>query len=264
MGQIPRVLVLLAGTLAIACGQREAPRPAATIAAADPIPDTFEGFLAAVAPLPFQALVVVYDVRGPAGLEGTMEVLARPGGYRRHNWRLQLPLPGAAPVEIQGSSVTRPDAQWVEEGDQIASVTARPWSVLAQAYVAATPTQRRAVMAAVDGWHGSVAKARVRHPGDVQTVGGIECLKTQVAAQTLCIWEETGLPLKVEGAGFSIEARHVDTRAELGARAFHSPVPVPPSDVVGPAILRSLASGDVTILAQMGCEPACSLQGLLR
>src|SRR5690606_12147792 len=137
---------------------------------------------------PFEALVIVYDVRGPAGLHGTMEVLARPGGQRRHNWRLHLPLPDADPIEIEGSTIVNPDAEWTEDGQGECSVRSRPLGARAVASVAASPPIREAVIAAVRGWHDALAEGRAAHPGPTDTVLGIECLQTQVGAQRLCVW----------------------------------------------------------------------------
>ncbi|TPV95111.1 MAG: hypothetical protein B7733_11695 [Myxococcales bacterium FL481] len=55
-------------------------------------PSDRAGILRALAPMPDDSVVVVYAVEGPGGLTGTMELLARAGGYRRENWNVQLPL----------------------------------------------------------------------------------------------------------------------------------------------------------------------------
>ena len=258
--------VSLGVLLALSCGQPSERSPSHGVQRSERTvaPTTREGFLAAIAPLPFDALVVVYDVHGPGGLHGTLEVLARPGGYRRHNWRLHLPIGHEDPVEIEGSAVLGPDAQWTEDGDVVQDLVPRPLGALAEAYVAASPELRRAVMEAVQGWRAELARGRETHPGSTQSVLGIECLHTRVAAHDVCIWEETGLALRYEGAGFTMEARHIDTEPELGARAFSPPVDVPSGQVDGAGALRSLAAGDVTILALASCEPACSVEGLFR
>jgi hypothetical protein len=256
MGRIFRVLATVACGLAVACGEHVEEVPAQAVATNTPPPTSREGFLAELVPLPFDALVIVYEVRGPAGLHGTMEVLARPGGYRRHNWRLQLPLAGADPVLIEGSSVANPEMEWSEQGDLEPRVRPRPLGTLADAYVAASPQTRAAVIETVRRWHADVAAGRTQHPGPTDTILGIECLDTQLAAQRLCVWEQTGLALRVHGSDFSLDATHIETDPELGQRAFDVPVdPRPSAAIDSEATLRSLADGDVAMLAMLTTAP---------
>jgi hypothetical protein len=252
MGPIPRALTGLLCGLLVSCGQSE-PDPRIdprALAHGGPPPETREGFLAELLPLPFDALVIVYDVRGPAGLHGTLEVLARPGGERRHNWRLELPVEGATPVRIEGSAVATPDAVW-SDGAEGPVVRARGAGALADAYLAASPRERARVMETLRRWHAELERGRARHPGRTATISGIECLDTRLAGRHLCLWEETGLALRDEGPGLSIEALAIEVDPELGPRAFELPVDTPPATIHGEAALRALAQGDVTVLAKL-------------
>lgn len=263
-----RLTAALLCCAASACGSASTEGPTAgtgaagtegsSFAIASPAPISRDAFLKELLPLwDIGTVVVVYDVRGPAGLQGTVEVLARGGGYRRDNWRLTLPLPDAEPVEITGSTIQTPDLRWSRVGDQAPQARALSLGGLADAYVRAAPSEREVVIEAVRGWHRTLAQGRAEQPGSRGRVLGIDCLDARAGSQQLCVWEETGLPLRYEGAAFSLVAKHVERDVELGPHAFDVPdgfdVPgqAPPHNGSADpaATLRALAGGDVAILA---------------
>ena len=49
------------------------------------------------------------------------------------------------------------------------------------------------------------------------------CLQTRIAAQNICLWEETGLMLRYEGSAFRIEAVNIDRAPKLAPDTFTLP-----------------------------------------
>lgn len=190
--------------------------------AAGPIPEDVDGVLLELAPVPEGAVVIVYDVLGPAGLSGTLEVLAAAGGHRRDNWTISLPLPDG-PREIRGSAVQTPTANWRAEGEDVGTVEAGGLGDVAQAIVALDPEARATVIEQIRSWRDELALAREEDPGEQEIVAGLPCVRVRAGGGEVCTWEEAGLPLRYDGAAFSIVATHVERGAELGARAFEIP-----------------------------------------
>jgi hypothetical protein len=219
---------------------------------AAPLPKTREAFLAELLPMPADTIVVVYDVAGPAGLVGTLEVLARPGGYRRDNWRLQLPVPDAGPVQIAGSTVQTPDERYRDSGPDGATVDTVVLGALADAYVEAAPNVRAAVVESIRNWHDALRVGRADHRGELDRIARVTCVQTRVVQSRLCLWEEAGLPLAYEGSVFSVRAKHVERDAQLGGNAFEIPQAAEArSDAAFDPrrTLEALAAGDVAALA---------------
>lgn len=186
------------------------------------LPSTRDGFLARLIPLPAgQAVRIVYEVKGPGGLEGSLEVMARPGGFRRENWTLQRPNVEGENTQLRGSTVQTPERLWsAMEGEAESVWTQSPLAALGDAYLALDPPTQARAIESLDRWHADLAAARAEHPGDVQEVASTPCLRLKIAAQTLCLWEQTGLPLRYSGSEFIVEATRVESGAEVTDEAF--------------------------------------------
>ncbi|MBC8070982.1 MAG: hypothetical protein IAG13_21840, partial [Deltaproteobacteria bacterium] len=105
------------GDAAIVPSEGAAAVVAALADVADDVADDRADVLAELAPVPGGAVVIVYDIAGPAGISGTLELLLAEGGYRRDNWRVSLPLPEGT-REIRGSRVRTPELVWRgDDGD---------------------------------------------------------------------------------------------------------------------------------------------------
>lgn len=223
-------------------------------------PGTRDGFLAELAPLPHPTLVIVYRVDGPAEISGTLELMVKRGGYRRENWTVEIPVPGGPPQSRQGTTIQAPDfvyAQTPGKGGTV-SLVASPVGALADGYLALEPPRREKVIGALRKWHGDLASARTEHPGETREILGHRCLWTRVAAQSVCIWEQAGLPLRYEGDAFTVEAVRIETKPNLAENAFavppeladRKPGPVPDGAELDPVeALAALEAGNYAPLA---------------
>lgn len=221
------------------------PAPTAEPLAA-PIPRDRGGFLRELAPLPHGAVLVVYRLTGPGDLRGTLELIVKRGGLRRENWTVQIPVPGREPQSRRGTVIQTPDLVYSQvptgaQGDEVAETLGRsPVGPLADAYAALDAARQDRVVAALRAWHRDLAGARGEHPGETRTIAGRACLWTRVAAQSLCIWEEAGVPLYYEGGAFTVEAIRIDVNPQLAADAFEvatgdrAPSPVPTELAIDP------------------------------
>jgi hypothetical protein len=211
--------------LASACdrgpvGER-APKVMPTLPQRPVRPTTREAFLAELSPLPAETVRVVYEVRGPADTEGTLEVLLAPGGRRRENWRMRTATADGERV-VEGSSIQTPDHAWQQTASGV-HVSSVPLGRLADAFLALDDAQRDAVIATLRAFH---VRARVNEPTQsVETIADTPCVRVEVASQRLCVWRSTGLPLAYEGGGFSLQAIRVESDVPLGASAFVVPDP---------------------------------------
>lgn len=187
-----------------------------------PLPEDAAGILRELAPIPGGATVIVYDVVGPAGLSGTLEVLAAEGGLRRDNWTISLPLPTGA-REIRGSSITTPDAIWRAEGEDAGVIEPGRLRAVADAIAALDPPMRASVLTQVRSWRDELERARAEDPGERDTIAGVSCVRVRAGGGEVCTWEEAGLPLRYDGSAFSIVATHVEHDARLGPHAFDIP-----------------------------------------
>lgn len=216
-------------------------------------PDDRAGVLVELAPLPDPAIVAVYDVHGPGGLVGTLEILAATGGLRRENWNLRLPVAGRD-VELTGSRVRTPDAVWQARDGAPGRVVPARLGTVADAIVALDPTLRTRVVDEIRTWRAELSAAQREHPGDVEMIAGLPCVRVPVGAGDVCTWEDTGLPLRYAGPSFTVVAKHVDRDAVLGASAFAIPadaarVDAPPFDVLAP--VAAVAKGDRAAIAAL-------------
>ena len=88
------------------------------------------------------------------------------------------------------------------------------------------------------------------------TIEGQSCLETRVAGHDLCIWEETGLPLRYQGLTFSVVAREITVDAPVHAGTFALPPggkrATDDEAVFDPAqSVERLAKGNVAELARL-------------
>ncbi len=236
--------------------------PAAPLAS-HAIPTDREGVLAELAPLPTPAMVIVYDVTGPAGLAGTLEVLAAPGGWRRENWALHLPVDGRD-HELRGSRVRTPDAVWQGADGTAGQLAPTRLGPVADAIVDLDPTTRARVIELVREWRADLDAARDEHPGSVDTVAGLACVRVPVGTGEVCTWEASGLPLRYAGPSFTLVARHVDSAAVFGGSAFA--IPEGAERVAGApfAVLdrvAAVARGDRSAIAELVLDELPALDG---
>jgi len=250
----------IALVLAAACASEPSPTalaPAAAPielpAAIRPIPADRDGVLHELAPLPAPAVVVVYDVTGPAGLAGTLEVLAAPGGRRRENWALRLPVDGRD-HDLRGSKVRTPDVVWQAPDGATGRLVPARLGAIADAIVDLDPSTRTKVIELVREWRSELEDARREHPGTVETIAGEQCVRVPVGTGEVCTWEATGLPLRYESSTFALVARHIDRDSVLGASAFAIPLgaerlAAPPFDVLDR--VAAVARGDRSAIADL-------------
>ena len=225
-------------------------------------PETREAFLLELAPMPVGAVRIAYDVTGPGGMVGSLEVLAAAGGFRRETWTLELPTAAGDPIPIAGSTIVTPDRSWTDAVDGPAVVRELPLGPIADAYVKLPSTARSDVASTLRRFHSELAEARRTRPGTRAEVLGRDCLVTRVAAHRVCVWEETGLPLQYTGAAFDIVAHDIETDVALPERAFELPADGKhatddPALDAGKSLER-LAAGDVAelaVLLQPGLRP---------
>jgi hypothetical protein len=222
--------------------------------AAAPLPLDRAAILRELAPLPSEALLVVYEIEGPGGVTGSLEVLARPGGYRRENWTIQVPLGSEGLRQLDGSTIQTPDGVWIE-GSDVPSPA--PLGALAEAWLALPEASRLVVVQQLRARRHALAQARAADPGALERILDVPCHVTRVATIELCLWEATGLPLRYASDGLRLRAIHIDERVGLGEHAFDPPrsarragtdaPSVPGLDPV--AALQRAAEGDLGELA---------------
>jgi hypothetical protein len=156
--------------------------------------------------------------------------------------------------EMRGSSVHTPDAVWRGPDDAPGELVPARLGAVADAIVALDATTRTMVIEHVRAWRDELADARREHPGSVETIAGIDCVRVPVGTGEVCTWEDAGLPLRYAGPSFTVVARHVDATAALGASAFEIPAdavsttaaPFPVLDRVA-----AVARGDRAALAEL-------------
>lgn len=219
---------------------------------ASSVPADRNGILRELAPLPTEALLVVYEVEGPGGVTGSLEVLARPGGFRRENWTIQVPLGEEGTRQLDGATVQTPDGVWIEGSD--APPAPSPLGALAEAWLALPEGSRRAVVDELRAHREALARARAAEAEPSERILDLPCHVTRVATIEMCLWEAAGLPLRYASDGLRLRAIHVDEHAGIGEHAFDPPASahavaagVPGLDPL--AVLRRAAEGDLTELA---------------
>jgi len=215
------------------------------------LPADRTALLRELAPLPSESLLVVYEIEGPGGVTGNLEVLARPGGWRRENWTIHVPLGEEGSRQLDGSTVQTPDGVWIEGSDDPPAPS--PLGALAEAWLALPEGSRRAVIEQLRAHRQALAAARAAEGEASERILDVPCHVTRVATIEMCLWEATGLPLRYASDGLRLRAVHIDDQANIGARAFEPPAParaagaVPGLDPV--AVLAKAAAGDLAELA---------------
>lgn len=226
------------------------------------LPDTEQAFLEALAPMALQGVGIDYEVTGPAGMHGTLRIVARPGGYRHERWELTLPGVDEG-IDVNGSMVVTPEASWTDAVQGAALVHPLPLRALARAYLELPPELQTLVMYQIRQWHDALAQARREHPGSIDRILGRPCLQTEVASHRLCVWEDTGLPLSYDGDSFQVHAVRIEIAPDIDAEAFTIPDSAQPAVDAPPAFdahdsITRLAGGDFAELAlwlQPGLRP---------
>lgn len=195
---------------------QDAPEPA-------PVPDDVEGFLAELAPLPngAKAIQIDYEVSGPA-LSGELHTTLGPGGQRRDRWQLRSTA-GDEFLTIAGTSVVNTTQLWIGSDGEPGELRPNVLVELGKAYLARSAEQRAKIIASIRSWHETLAAQRERNSGELDTVAGVACLRTRIAAQNVCMWEQANAMLAYEGAAFSIEATKIDDQVEPEANSFELP-----------------------------------------
>lgn len=229
------------------------PRPELTTVS---LPTDRAGILRELAPLPSEALLVVYEVEGPGGVTGSLEVLARPGGYRRENWTIHVPLGEEGSRQLDGATVQTPDGVWIEgsAGAPTPSPTASPLGALAEAWLVLPEAPRAAVVEQLRAHRQALALARAAEREPPERVLDVPCHVTRVATIEMCLWEAAGLPLRYASDGLRLRAIHIDEHANIGEHAFDPPgaVAAAAPAVVGFDPVKALeraAEGDLAELA---------------
>lgn len=217
----------------------------------DALPRDRATILRELAPLPSEALLVVYAIEGPGGVTGSLEVLARPGGYRRENWTIHVPLGAEGSRRLDGSTIQTPDGVWIEGADA-SEPTPSPLGALADAWLGLPEASQREVVAQLRAREESLAEARAAEPEPPEQILDVPCHVTRVATIELCLWEATGLPLRYASDGLRLQAIHIDERAGIGEHAFDPPGPLERIEVPGldaAAVMQRAAAGDLRELA---------------
>ena len=220
-----------------------------------PLPEDRDAMLEALAPMPSDALLVVYEIAGPGGIEGSLEVLARPGGYRRENWTIEVPLGSEEDRRLSGSTIQTPDGVWVE-GSPPDTFTPSPLGALADAALSLPEAGRRAVLEQLETRRAVLAEARADvldtpdAQDDPELILDTACHVTRVATIEMCLWEATGLPLRYRSDAIELRAVNIDADASIGEHAFDLPFPAPDMPQFDArSALRQLAEGDLAGLS---------------
>jgi hypothetical protein len=220
-----RALVISMGLLVACKGdqsrQEDAPAEAAKPDSGAPLPTSEAEFLAELAPLPdgAAAIEVRYQITGSA-LTGDMTITLAAGGNRREHWELRTDTKG---LGTKGLRIVTADQVWIANEGAPGELSTNPLGDLARAYLLLPEDGRRPIVESIRDWHRMLAEQRERDDSARAEVLGVTCLQTRIAAQNVCLWEETGLLLRYEGSAFRMEATHIDRAPKLGPDAFVLP-----------------------------------------
>ena len=254
-------LLLLAATLP-ACRPPAAEEPPArepSQVGAEPAPATAEAFLRQLLPSIGRDLHVAYDLIGPRGYTGTMDVFVRPGGFTVQQWHLSHPDGDA----IEGAWAQTPDVQWSRGTGQPATVVERPLGAMARAFAQLPVDTQRRITATIRTWHDVVAEDRDRQPGPSEHHLGRRCRAAEVVGQRYCVWEEAGVVLSFRSETLRLQARSIATDMAIEASRFDVPEGAtrptdPPSSLDTTDALAGLAAGDSAVVARL-LRPALPL-----
>ncbi len=221
-------------------------------------PSDAAGFIALLWPLPSPQLHVTYDLKGPGGLEGTLDLRLRQDASRREDWVLRVPVPDAEPIEVKGTTIQNSSVAWTARAGEAGTRSPSPLHGVVAAYLEESPGRREKAAATLREWTTLVQRAREETPGETQTIAGITCLELALAGRKVCLWEEAGLPLRYEGPSFSLVATKVDRDTALDDTLFKLPVearaardvPLPAAlQIDGKAAMNALVEGDLGPIA---------------
>jgi hypothetical protein len=259
-----RAPILSVLAIAGACVRGEPP-PRRTAVAPPPVLATDrDALLVAALPVESGGVTVAYDVRGPAGITGELEVHAKAGGWRSERWALRIPGTAGEAAEITGRRVITPDLLYRDDGEAPALARAS-LGALADAWAEAPTSTRAAVLAHLERWTDAVADARREQPGRTREVAGTTCAVLEVGSAELCVWEAAGLPLAYRGEAFELGARRIDRAVAHPDELFAVPpdLPIAPAAAAeAPAArLERLARGDVHALAALTTPPVLAEPG---
>lgn len=229
-------------------GQFENP-PEAEVASSSDDADV----LALLAPLPAGPFELRYRITGPGGLTGELVVIQKAGGWRSERWTMT----SDGQLAIEGRTIATPRMLWTAVGEQPGETTALHLGALADAWLALPPERRDAAAANLTEWRAELAKSRLEQPGEGETIEGVRCVKMRIAAQNLCLWEETGLLMRYEGAAFELVVTKVTRDPAIAKDAFELPAiskdakQVPVEGIDAKALVEGLADGKVGPIAAL-------------
>jgi hypothetical protein len=161
------------------------------------------------------------------------------------------------PARARGTVIETPDWTWVGLDGEEGQARSRPLRSVAKAYVALDAEQRARVMDTIRQWHEDLEAARVEHPGDNEEILGETCLLTRIAGQTLCMWEQAGLPLRHEASAFNVRVTSIVRGKKIADEVFvppGGPPSAPTIDSSSPdaeALLEALAAGNYAPIAKL-------------
>lgn len=213
----------------------------------------------ALVPTIGRGLHIAYDLKGPRGYTGTLDLFARPGGFVHQHWRLSHP-DGSA---IEGSWAQTPEFQWTHGSGHPPIAVGRPLGALARAFTALAPEPRRRVMATLRAWHQAVEEDRRERPGPGERHLGRTCRAAEIVGHRYCVWEEAGVVLSFVSETLRLEARSIETDVEVDLARFEVPEGARRSTDAPPAFdaeaaLARMAEGNPAAVARL-LRPAIPL-----
>jgi hypothetical protein len=210
------------------------------------------GVLELLAPMPEGAVELRHAITGPGGLAGELVIVQKSGGWRSERWTMTS---GEGQLAVEGRTIATPRLLWTGTGAEPGEKVDLHLGAIADAWLALPPERRDAAATNLAQWRAELEKSRLEQPGEGETIAGVRCVKMRIAAQNLCLWEETGLLLRYEGAAFELVATKVTTNPTIAKDAFELPaqakdakqVAVEPIDAK--ALVEGLADGKVGPIA---------------
>lgn len=203
------------------------------------------------------AVRVEYEVSGPGGMHGSLEIVAKRGGYRSERWALQMPTPGGEPMLLEGQAVATPQLRWTTNADAVPELRPSPLNAIALAYVELEAADRLKITEQVRSWYEDLERGRREHPAEQGSFVGQPCMESQVIGHSICLWEATGLPLHYVSDAFTVTATAIDRSPEVDPSLFSPPsegrrVVASQAELSPQEALERLRAGDLTEVTQLG------------
>lgn len=251
----------MVAVLASACTQRapfsEPELSAPQRLAEDPAPASEDAFLNELLTMPMAAVRVEYDVSGPGGMHGTLEIIAKRGGFRSERWALQMPTPDGEPLSLEGETVATPQMRWTTTPDAVPELRPSPLYAIASAYVELDAPDRLKIIEQVRGWYDDLERGRQEYPAEQGSFVGQPCMESKVIGHSICLWEATGLPLQYVSDAFTVTATAIDRSPEIEPSVFALPdrgrrVVASQAALDVDEALERLRNGDLTDVTQFG------------